>query len=328
MATVTSKSTTIDVLQASLERLGLKDPLEFVLPTPTNHSSTDGLRNRSSRSKTKSDHEGRKERESDRKRESDGERESDHEREREDSTKIDHLIDDYTAQLLTLVTEYEDLANGSFRSKFIDGFSDLSRAGFNSTRTFGPESYDMRPNQACKVIDITEEQAFELVDRLKGALPTKTNGQTRSEESGKGVRSRKAHKVEKEPNGLEKVIENLDLDTDKLSSTNTPTSTSTRTSTTGSSNTGSSTTDSSKTGSKTRSSTSTGVSSSTISSVTDISETKASIRDPISQFGGLVPYQLRQSQAHFLQALNHAVKLVELQQSISKLLQKLEQSTS
>ncbi|KAG7194667.1 uncharacterized protein KQ657_004343 [Scheffersomyces spartinae] len=54
------------------------------------------------------------------------------------------------------------------------------------------------------------------------------------------------------------------------------------------------------------------------------SEEGGILRDPIHQFGGLVPYQLRQSQTYFIKGLKDAISLVALRSDIQLLIQEIE----
>jgi hypothetical protein len=71
------------------------------------------------------------------------------------------------SELLTLFDEYENLTNGDYRSNFISGHMNLSRSNFNSeSRRFGKDSYDLRPYKACKQIKV-ESGVFTIVDLLQ-----------------------------------------------------------------------------------------------------------------------------------------------------------------
>lgn len=195
------------------------------------------------------------------------------------------LQDEKVVQLLLKLNEYEELANGSFRTDFIDGFSNLSRAGFNSTRTFGPDSYDLREYQACKIL-VKNGNFFEVVDRLKrqreeSKKTTTIEGQTSKEAPEESGTKKRTLKNSAKSAGATQKTEKGAVST-----------------------------------------------STSISAKTEPTETRevesVKYRDPINQFGGLVPYQLRQAQSNFLAAVLHCVKLVELRRTIESLIEDIE----
>lgn len=68
-----------------------------------------------------------------------------------DSETVDNLVTD----LLTAVARYEEVANSPFRTAFVDGFQNLSRANFSanfSGRRFGMDLFDMRPHLASATV--------------------------------------------------------------------------------------------------------------------------------------------------------------------------------
>lgn len=211
-----------------------------------------------------------------------------------DNDKQDKLV----ARLLDLVEQYEQLANESFRSSFMDGFSDLSRAAFNSTRTFGPDSYDMRPYPACKVVEVHGSR-ISLIDRLEIELRKcekkkkkeldQVNGET--EQNGDNVEP-KGPELRDLKKSRSKKTKDSQLDT--------------------------------KEGIFTATSSGADTSASQLNKMDEGTKTEPQkYRNAISQFGGLVPYQLRQAQTHFLSALADSIRLVELQQNISEIIAKI-----
>lgn len=198
--------------------------------------------------------------------------------------------DSVLIRLLELVSEYEDLANGDFRSELIEAFSDLSRATFNSTRTFGPDSFDMRPYEACKTVEVANDGTVQLHNQLhRQSLPESTKPKTQ------GARSRKIRK------NLESTSE--DSNDSKVEKIELPSL-------------------SDSCASKGR----TTALSSGSSNGASLTETKPKLRDPIYQFGGLVPYQLRHAQTHFSNALAHSLKLVNLRFEIEVLISKVNET--
>lgn len=49
------------------------------------------------------------------------------------------------------------------------------------------------------------------------------------------------------------------------------------------------------------------------------------LKDPITQFGGLVPYQLKQSQTFFSNSLAVSIKIINLQRAIKELIEDIEE---
>ncbi|EGV66046.1 hypothetical protein PSN45_003136 [Yamadazyma tenuis] len=171
-----------------------------------------------------------------------------------------------TEQLLHLVDQYESLANTSFRTNFIDGFLNLSRANFNGggLRTYGVKDFDLRSYLACK--NIKSGPNLELEDYLQ---------------------RQESKKHDKEPEYTKK-------DQTTKQNQNTAVSSS--------------------------------VHRSKNESISHTEEFGNSLyKDPINQFGALVPYQLREAQASFNLALINSVELVNLQNKISSIISQIEQ---
>lgn len=59
----------------------------------------------------------------------------------------------------------------------------------------------------------------------------------------------------------------------------------------------------------------------------DTSVKEAKLVDPLRQFGGLVPYQLRQSQNYFEDWLSNSIQVLNLQKEISALIKKIEEDS-
>lgn len=70
--------------------------------------------------------------------------------------------------LLEAVAQYEEIANSPFRENFIGGFQSLSRANFSGARRYGADSFDMRPHLACATVECgTEFSLVSEVPRKK-----------------------------------------------------------------------------------------------------------------------------------------------------------------
>lgn len=272
-----------EILQKCLEKLGLEDALEFILPESKQPGSLrDSIESQRSETILKQSPDSL----TDNKEQSKSSEEKGTKDDQNDQLKQFPTVSNEDAlliRLLELVSEYEELANGAFRSELIDGFSDLSRATFNSTRKFGPEAFDMRPYEACKTVEVTKGGTFQLLDQLHKQSSSKAT-KTKKE----GARSRKSHK--NEVSSVEDV-KMLKLD---------------------------------KPGPNTTMSESEGKTTALSSerSTSELFETKPKLRDPINQFGGLVPYQLRTAQTHFSGALTHSLKLLNLRCQIKELISK------
>lgn len=198
-------------------------------------------------------------------------------------------------KLLTLVDEYEQLANGEYRSLFIDGYMALSRANFNAHKTFGVENYDMSAHEA--VLQIQQlDGLLTVLDKVQEAR--KIQEAKAIQEKQKITKNSKENeqKLEKEPKVNEQIV-------DKSSSKK------------------------SKAKQVTRQSLSTAISShkSTSSEKPTVKtiETPVKIKDPINQFGGLVPYHLKSAQDSFKNSIINAIALLNIQVQISAIVDKL-----
>lgn len=209
------------------------------------------------------------------------------------------------SQLLELLDEYEKLANDDMRINYVNGFQDLSRANYNGTKKHGAESFDLRPYVACTVAENNGE--WNLVDRL-GEQIKREKERKESEKREKEKREKEDKVVEGEETGKTDGEENdLELD-EKIAET----VTSSISKSSGQLRNRKNKTKESKLH--------------TIDSNLSSPSPKPSLlyRNPINQFGGLVPYQLRSAQDHFKKALADSVRLVNLQQKISALVKEIE----
>lgn len=214
--------------------------------------------------------------------------------------------DEQVFRLLELLNEYVVLSNDSMRVKFIEGHLDLSRAKFNGARTM-PHLLDMRPYMACKVV----RPGFVIEDRLadskaKAARKAKEKKKTESEV----VKSEKGQAETDISEDVPKRNTRSAASTKRAAQEDEPASLDDLTQ------------------KMLRLGDSTGSSLGT-TSVRNRKETQevvaeTTFRDPLHQFGGLVPNQLRSAQAHFGGALQDCVRLVQLQREITALLARIE----
>lgn len=222
--------------------------------------------------------------------------------------------DSKVCELLELLDEYEKVANDNWRLEFVNGFLDLSRANYNGSRKFGIDALDLRPYSACAVVEEVKGN-FRLVDRL--ALQ---NEQRRKERERKKSEETLQEKKDLTSESGEKSVDQDDSDSDQplneKSTSVQPT-----------------TTDAGlrNRGSKPKSKTAAlkvvleEKNSPKPASVKEVpSKSSFPYKDPINQFGGLVPYQLRSSQTQFAKGLATSVRMVNLQRRISLLVQDIE----
>lgn len=214
------------------------------------------------------------------------------------------LQDQKVLQLLTLVDKYETLTNDNLRVHFINGFLDLSRANYNGSRKFGADQLDLRAYLACSVVKYDEK--FELEDRL---------AKQRESERDFGAGTRNSAKETSEDSKTEAETQNekSTVSTAKsggqLRKRNT-----TKKSDSETQKTAKLSHDESETAPKIASN----------SKLRSKARSDSLYRDPINQFGGLVPYQLRSSQKEFKLALAECVELVNLQREILQLVSEIE----
>lgn len=203
--------------------------------------------------------------------------------------------DSLTIRLLELIDEYESTANGHFRLNFIDGYLNLSRANFNTggVRTYGVGDFDLRHNRACKTI--TGKDKFELVDLLKNKLLKEKSGKEKNQQGEKSdnreqqIKHRSGRTVEPEKSDKETGKSENERETpDKDKEVKLKSQVTNK----------------------------------------DIDGTEMmefdNIKDPINQFGGLVPYQLRQAQNSFDKCIYDCIKLVNLQREINHIISQLQ----
>lgn len=222
-------------------------------------------------------------------------------------------IDSETIKLIELINEYE-LHLSENNLNYANGFLTLSRANYNSglIKKFGHNSFDFRPYDACKKINIvnndnnnnknndignngdnndneydTNNNELKLIDDLKLQKLNKTKQQVQDKENGKNQLHKdtslteKSKTTSKNINKSDSILKNRNriksYDNEK------------------------------------------------INEITELDIQKVSnLKDPINQFGGLVPYQLRQSQSFFNDSLQGSIETVNLRNKIHKLINKIE----
>lgn len=214
-------------------------------------------------------------------------------------------LDLLTFELLQLVEEYEKLTNESMRLNFVNGHLNLSRANYNAgslSKKFGSESLDLRPRNAVKRILYTDK--YEVIDMRDSETKTNATEKSGSTEdnsesrltqetktSASGV-SRQKHgnlrsrRKEKEREGLENDEQEKALEETKVSKEKT--------------------------------------SEKSAPEPKVYASEEAQFKDPIYQFGGMVPYQLRLAQTYFTKGLEDVVTAANLQKRIREVMQKVE----
>lgn len=228
--------------------------------------------------------------------------------------------DTKVVELLKLLDRYEKLANDELRVHFIDGFLDLSRANYNGLRKYGADSLDLRSYLACSVVGRGESE-FKLEDRLAAQ-------QAELKEQKEKLRSAEKETAGSELKKLTEMavsVDDEDMSNEKSTSVSTSgtegvlrkrnTQKQSETSVTSES-------DVSPPAAKAASA------AKSVKPVKPVKSAKSDstllYKDPINQFGGLVPYQLRSSQKHFKLALADCVELVNLHRRISVLIADIE----
>lgn len=228
-----------------------------------------------------------------------------------DSTQDLPEEDAKVSQLLELLDEYEKLANDHMRIEYVNGFQDLSRANYNGTRKYGVDSFDLRPYLACTIVEHDGE--WSLVDRFaeqtKREKERKQQEKREKEEREKKNKEEKDVKEESEENGsTDEVDNNFDEKVAESQAESQSISISTSSGQLRNRKDRSKDTKLSKNEPK----------------PSALPPKLLPYRNPINQFGGLVPYQLRSAQDHFKNALADSVRLANLQQRISALIKEIE----
>jgi len=220
--------------------------------------------------------------------------------------------DSKVSQLLELLDEYEQLANDSMRLNYVKGFQDLSRANYNGTKRHGVDSFDLRPYRACTIV--ANDGELVVIDRLEA----QNEREKQRKVSEKKDRDKRANEDEMKEDQNEIVKgeqitsggkEHKQVDDGIVESTSVSTSTGelrNRKSKVKDTQSKETVDFESKESSK------------------DPTRKTQTYKNPINQFGGLVPYQLRTAQDHFKRALADSVKVINLQQRILALIEEIE----
>ena len=251
-------------------------------------------------------------------------------------------------ELLNLFDEYENLTNGDYRRNFISGHMNLSRSNFNSElRRFGKDSYDLRPYKACKQIKV-ESGVFTMVDLLQKKMKKQTKElkenvrKTTEKDSCEGTEQLHSESEVSENEPKEEVDGNENLDRkDKIdelgkdAATELPHASSslkqrgekkheqTHTTTLDVLNDNSAITTGSKSSGNQHEKHNfidKAVGTNDESSTEDLP-----LKDPLSQFGSLVPYQLHEAQRFFENGLSNIIDIVNLDTRITKLITEIEE---
>lgn len=203
-------------------------------------------------------------------------------------------LDTKTVELVELLCQYEELANDDFRLNFINGYLNLSRANYSSGsvgKKYGIESYDLREYIACKEVSYKDER-FDIKDNLGNYI-------TKKKEIEDKKREKEDKMKEKETKNNKKDSKEHPEQEEKTGLT--------------------SATESSQAGT---------IRNRKIKPTNEPEEQEDSNkipRDPLKQFGTLVPYQLRQAQSYFTKALNNSVEIINIQRKITKLVSEIDQ---
>ncbi|KAK6457409.1 uncharacterized protein RJT20DRAFT_127633 [Scheffersomyces xylosifermentans] len=230
-------------------------------------------------------------------------------------------IDAKTIELVELVAKYEQLVNDDNRLNFINGFLNLSRANYNTgtiSKRFGADFYDLRPHTACVSLQYKKD-TFELVDLLEfqRAKTASEKALKKAKDDKKAITEEKEYRDEdsKESESETTFDEKYHLTKDSKS-------------TALKSNGGH---EDNQVLKKRGGNNAINSSEKKSSGTKEIdlesekqTEKEIKVRDPIYQFGALAPYQLKQAQNYFSSALKESVRVVNIQNRISKLVNEIE----
>ncbi|KAM9891818.1 hypothetical protein OXX79_010450 [Metschnikowia pulcherrima] len=219
--------------------------------------------------------------------------------------------DEKTFRLLQLLDEYEILLNESLSKTFTQGFLDLSRANYHGSQRYNMDSIDMRPRDATTVVErntgkfiIRDEWQIykQNRDNLEN-VDKETKSEKIDDETVQSIAfSGHNLKPEAEPN----------IESEKASEENT-----------GASSSALATNEVRNRKQKLATSKNSAKDVPLVENETSESQSEKPPQDPAHQFGRLVPYQLRNAQKHFSDALAESVKLLNLQREILELVSEL-----
>lgn len=223
-------------------------------------------------------------------------------------------------QLLELVDRYEKLANGKFRLNFINGSLNLTRSNYNNRlllgKKYGPDSYDLRPYDSCKTVDIVAGgEKFQLVDQR--GKQVEREKMEKNKKKLNSIQREKKGELGKEDEHKEGPAEAVSTNEDGGSVVVTGISSE-------SSSAGAGTLKKRKDQPKKLN---LEIQAESLESKSTSAEEKKLV-DPLLQFGGLVPYQLRQSQKYFEDWLYDSIQVLNLQTEISNLIKEIEKEST
>ncbi|KAM9905803.1 hypothetical protein OXX69_007047 [Metschnikowia pulcherrima] len=219
--------------------------------------------------------------------------------------------DEKTFRLLRLLDEYEILANGSLSKTFTQGFLDLSRANYHGSQRYNMDSIDMRPRDATTVVEkntgkfiIRDEWQ---IHKQKRDNLEKVDKETKSKKSDDETVQSNAFSGQDSKPETEPIIKS------KNASENS----------TGATSSALATNEVRNRKQKLATSKNSAEDVPLVENETSKSQSEKPLQDPVHQFGRLVPYQLRNAQKHFSDALAESVKLLNLQREILELVSEL-----
>ncbi|OBA24054.1 hypothetical protein METBIDRAFT_10237 [Metschnikowia bicuspidata var. bicuspidata NRRL YB-4993] len=224
-----------------------------------------------------------------------------------------------TFRLLDLLNEYESLANDVFRVSFINGFLELSRANYYGSQRFDMDSIDRRPRGASAVVDTTQNsfrvrdlwKIYKERERKNKRNEKKSKSTEQDEEGTKDIIAGEngAQNTDKHKRGeIESDRKTQSIETEAVSSARKPLP------------------DIRNRKQKHTSPEKRDLSDNTSQSLSSSDSEEAVLppQDPVYQFGRMVPYQLRNAQTHFQNALVDSLRLLNLQREITLLVLDLE----
>ncbi|KAM9924285.1 hypothetical protein OXX59_004642 [Metschnikowia pulcherrima] len=219
--------------------------------------------------------------------------------------------DEKTFRLLQLLDEYEILANESLSKTFTQGFLDLSRANYHGSQRYNMDSIDMRPRDATTVVEKNTEKfiirdEWQIYKQERDKLE-KVGKETKSEKSDDETVQSIAFSGQNSKPETEPIIKSEKASENKTGATSSALATN------------------EVRNRKQKLATSKNSAKDVPLVENEISESQSEKppQDPIHQFGRLVPYQLRNAQKHFSDALAESVKLLNLQREILELVSEL-----
>ncbi|QBM86167.1 hypothetical protein METSCH_A08030 [Metschnikowia aff. pulcherrima] len=219
--------------------------------------------------------------------------------------------DEKTFKLLQLLDEYEILANESLSKTFTQGFLDLSRANYHGSQRYNMDSIDMRPRDATTV-----------VEKNTGKFIIRDEWQIYKQNRDKLEKVDKETKLEKCDDETVQSIassgQNSKTETEPITKSENASEENT-----GASSSALATNEVRNRKQKLATSKNSAEDVPFVENETSESQSGKPPQDPVHQFGRLVPYQLRNAQKHFLDALAESVKLLNLQEEILELVSEL-----